>query len=171
MRKSRHPEILMFLLAFPLLTLLNACSSYNQALLKRQHQSVSKQIPAFDPAWFKNTQQRHAALFFEIVNGQMSAQPTPARLRPGSLPYQNQQGGQINVIYYNNEQQEIGRYGSEDPTLARSCAGRQPEIRPLQQGLIEILVPADRNIAILALFQGERETARFNIARQMQTME
>jgi len=168
MSKQSNERLLMIALITLVLLYLNACNAYK---LTQQHQSVSKQTSTFNPAWFKDTEHMHAAILFQVKNGQISTPPLPAELRPGALPYRSQKGSQVTVVYFDSDEKEIGRYASEDPILARSCMTSGRGVQPLAQGFFEVLVPANRKISALTLISRNAKPVQYNIAKQMQTME
>ena len=68
MSKQDRERLLMIAFITLVLLYLNACSAYKQNVLTRQHQSVSKQTSTFNPAWFKDIEHMHAAIFFQVKN-------------------------------------------------------------------------------------------------------
>lgn len=150
--------------------LLVACATAPTDDNARLSEKAAQNTPPFDPSWDVDPQQTHAALFFEIENGRLRLLDQPAERRPGRMPYDNRSGGPIAIVYLDQSGEEIGRYGSEHPATSRACAHESvSRIARLERGTVEILIPADPDIATLRL-EWEEGSREFDAHAQMQGM-
>lgn len=136
----------------------------------RLRQKAERNTPPFTPAYFKQKERRHMAVFFDIVDGTLTPSRRTAEIRPGRMPYRSATTGNVLVIYKAADGKELGRYAIEDPVLARSCdfdSGKTGELKPIERGTIEILLPYNPAITTVEIGRIEGKLREFDFGYQI----
>lgn len=129
-------------------------------------EKVENATPKFNPAYFKNKENRHIAVFIDIKEQQLFVSKKTAQIRPGNIPYKIKEGP-FKVIW-SKEQKELGRYAIRDPFMVDSYdpidGTKEGMITPIKNGEIEILLPYDLGIHSLKLIRGRKKLNTLNIS-------
>lgn len=153
MRVTKYTTILLFIVI--VLVLLSGCATVmRDQKFASNRKKVEKNTPPFDPAYFKQADRKHLAIFFDIKDGRLVLSDRPAQVRPARMPYRSPTAGNVDVVYRDAGGKQIGRYAIYDPVVARSCdvdEGRKGAIKRLQKGTVEILVPYDPKISTVEI--------------------
>ena len=150
--------------------LVSGCSTADKREYKayKEQQKIQRLSGDFDPAYFRNTENRHMAVFFRISGGKLQPVATPPQSRPGGMPYRSADAGNVLVIYRDSSGKELGRYAVEDPLLVRSCDfdnNKTGLLNPLPENTsIEILLPDLPTITQIEIgrIDGKRKTFKIN---------
>ncbi len=149
----------------------SGCSAgANEYRFEKDRRKIEDNTPPFNPAYFKKADSKHISVFFDIVEGELILSKKPAQVRPGQMPYRSKTAGSVLVIYKGADGKELGRYATEDPALARSCdfeAGKKGNVKPIERGRAEILLPYDPKITTLEIGLKEGKKKTFNIGSQV----
>jgi hypothetical protein len=92
--------------------------------------------------------------------------PGPISLRPGRMPYHPGGAGDFMVTFWDSAGNKLENYTMEDPRTVRNCdfaQGVPSGVMPRSSGLVNILAPADRNIAALSLSSASGWGQRFDL--------
>lgn len=133
---------------------------------------VEKNTPSFSPSYFKDKERRHMAVFFNIVDGVLVPSSRPADIRPGRMPHHSKTSGNVSIIYKGADEKELGRYAIEDPILVRSCdfdKGKMGEIKPIDKGTVEILLPYNPLISIVEVVRIDGKRKTFDFSEQIKS--
>lgn len=136
--------------------------SLEKAKLKEQ-KKVERNTNAFNPAYFTSNENKHYALRLRINDSNL--EPLNVETRIGNMPHRSDKSGQVAINYYDADNNLLGTYYEQDPTVIRVC-DQNVGVRPLQNGsIIEILLPPDRNISRIAVSgtQMRQDTISLNI--------
>ncbi|NIP23807.1 MAG: hypothetical protein GWN67_01280 [Phycisphaerae bacterium] len=133
---------------------------------------VEKNTPPFDPAYFRQADRKHLAIFFEVKDGRLVLSDRPAQVRPARMPYRSPTTGDVVVVYRDAGGKQIGRYAISDPVVARSCdvdKGRKGAVARLQKGTVEILVPYDPEISTVEIAPKEGKFTSFKVGARIKS--
>ncbi|MFC1511717.1 hypothetical protein ACFL5H_00795 [Candidatus Latescibacterota bacterium] len=132
--------------------------------------NVEKDTPPYNPSYYRDQESRHMAVFFDIVDGLLIPSSRVAEIRPGRMPYRSETSGNIMIVYNGPDGRELGSYATEDPILARSCDfddGNVGEIKIIEKGTIEVLLPFNRSIAEVEIGKVGEESKTFDFSVQI----
>ena len=141
--------------------------------LTRDSEKLRRATPPFNPAYFKEQEQKHLAVFFDIVNGHIRPSQRAAETRPGRMPYRSRTSGNAVIVYRGEGGEELGRYAAEDPVILRSCdteAGPSGEVRQITKGTIEILLPYNPAIKEIEIVRKGKEPEAYEISEQLEQL-
>jgi hypothetical protein len=128
---------------------------------------AERAIKPFTPTAFHDSTQRHLAFAFRIVGDSLQLVPGPISLRPGRMPYHPGRVGGFLVTFWDSAGRRLGGYGMEDPRTVRSCdptKGGPGGVILRSGGLVDILAPADRNLAALSVSSASGWGQRFELS-------
>ncbi len=141
--------------------------TWQEFQMARDRENLEDNTPAFNPGYFKNQTNQHLALFFEIIEGQLTLSSRPAELRPGSLPHQNRSAGNVEIKYFDGTGEKLGQYAIEDPLIARSCDVEAGEImgetKNIPSGTVEILLPDNLMITQIEVSPIKKKGIHFQV--------
>lgn len=128
---------------------------------------VAEKTPDFDPAYFKDTKQRHMAVFFDIQDDMLRLSDRPVQVRPGNMPYRSESAGNVKIVYKNAEGKTLGSYSTYDPILARSCdeqrGGLKGEFKTIVKGTVEVLLPLNQQISQIEIISADDKRKSFKV--------
>jgi hypothetical protein len=130
----------------------------------RERATVERNTPPFNSAYFDDTTNQHAAVFFEVVNDSLRFSNPHPQVRPGHMPYHPAKSAPFTIIYNDAGGSELGRYAIEDPRSCRSCesiAGPPAHLKNIKNGTIELLLPYDKRIKSVTLYPTPEDSIMF----------
>lgn len=158
------PVIFIGLLSVYLSGCSDAMDDYNQY---KEQDDVAEKTPDFDPAYFKDTKQRHMAVFFDIQNGKLILSARPAQIRVGNMPYKPESAGNVKIVYKNKKGKTLGSYSVFDPILARSCdqqkGGLKGEFKTIAKGTVAVLLPLNQKISQIEIISADNKRNSYKI--------
>ena len=163
---------LVLIISITSLMVLNGCAAFGGEEYKfyNSRDTAEKNTPAFNPAYIKDKDSRHMAVFFDIVDGRLKPSPRPAEIRPAKMPYRSKTAGSALIIYKGADGKELGRYATEDPIIVRSCdfdEGKLGELKTIDKGTVEILLPYDPLITSVDIERIGSKPKTYDLSRQI----
>jgi len=117
---------------------------------------LERETRPFSSTYLTDGKRKHASVSLEVSAGAILIPSSPLipELRPGLLPYSVPGAGSYSIIYRDALKRELGRRTISNPATVRVCDfsdGEDAGILPVEEGTIELLVPADSRIKYLEL--------------------
>jgi hypothetical protein len=161
--------LLFSLISFPT----NYAFSQDTSATYQDRKEAEKNSAPFNPASLYSGENRHVAVFFDVVDGDLVLSDRGAMVMYGNMPYKSKTGGSFIVIAEDREGKEVLRYYTADIRLVRAFDGVRKESAFIENARdLFIQIPYDQDIHQLeigsTLKEGDLKT--YDISRALKAI-
>ena len=114
---------IVFFLIFPF----NIVNSQDTSSTYKDREKVENNTDRFDPSVLYSGKNKHIAIKFNVVEGNLVLSDSVAEVMHGKMPYKSKTGGHFIVIGKNRKGVEILRYYTPDIRIIRAFDGENKE--------------------------------------------
>ena len=138
-----------------------ACSCSSDPKFRLPHEAAP-----YDPFYFEDGRLGHVALVINGCDAEQTLDAGDAEVRPGPLPRWPAEG-RVVILFEDAEGGELLRHAPPDPFRNRELGKNGRLLRTDPDEAIELLAPANPDVARIRIFRGGTETHRFEVATPM----
>lgn len=128
---------------------------------KQDRDRAEKNTAPFSMDYFNKPGNSYLVMTLQVDDGKLVVnENTRVQEVKGKMPYPS---GNLNVKLIDQKGEVVNQYQMQDPLILRSCEDEKSELKPIQKGNVQIMLPRNGNVASIELSRGKETIQRVNV--------